>query len=398
MKWSAAKLPGDTSKRRRFSFAGLDSVVALAGTLLLLTFAGPLFNSFMRFPGQLELVRAINSHPVKIETDPNSPPLCYVGGERLRLALRLHVSPQLEGQQVFIEGAAGDGRLFFGTAKVIGADVSFPKLSASHCFQRRAEHDEALSIHWRASRDGGATFRPVGQTQHRLFVTLHEPEPSALRETILEISSHGAAGCTSDAAVVAGIWREFSRRNPDGTLPGLRRADGQPLRYWCDDFTRFATEIIRDCHTLDALLNRHRQSPLAGVGTCQAWSELFAQTLLAQGIQGVQTLCVVPPKGATGFLMDTTEYRTLHGRLSPRPVIHGQGTPNPPFAFYNHALVEFRGALYDPSYGNGPFTGATLEDAVLAWEKATVGALVTDEIRDGRTNRTAQPLCARAGL
>lgn len=44
--------------------------------------------------------------------------------------------------------------------------------------------------------------------------------------------------------------------------------------------------------------------------------------------------------------------------------------------FVDHALVSGGGQLYDPSYGGDPFPGASLAAKLLAWQRASLSAIV----------------------
>jgi hypothetical protein len=67
------------------------------------------------------------------------------------------------------------------------------------------------------------------------------------------------------------------------------------------------------------------------------------------------------------------------------PGIPGQHNPEPPEAFANHVFCEILGELYDPSYGAGPFGGATrdndYENAAIAGLKKLLVARPNDRLR-----------------
>jgi hypothetical protein len=46
--------------------------------------------------------------------------------------------------------------------------------------------------------------------------------------------------------------------------------------------------------------------------------------------------------------------------------VAGQGNADPIGIFGDHALIEYDGEIYDPSYGTGPFAG------ILEWEDASI--------------------------
>ena len=55
--------------------------------------------------------------------------------------------------------------------------------------------------------------------------------------------------------------------------------------------------------------------------------------------------------------------------------VPGQMNVNPPGAFENHFVVDYNNAIYDPSYGNGPFVGNSLAAAELAHEQASIDGI-----------------------
>jgi hypothetical protein len=77
----------------------------------------------------------------------------------------------------------------------------------------------------------------------------------------------------------------------------------------------------------------------------------------------------------------------VHSPPLPPPVC-GQANPRPPTGFVNHSLVVVDGAYYDPALGIGPIEG-DIAEVLQRWERATMGACLFDEIRDGVTNHSA---------
>ncbi|MEI6084785.1 MAG: hypothetical protein WCS70_10830 [Verrucomicrobiota bacterium] len=399
MKWSTAMLSGDT--RNRFSFTGLDSIISLAIVSVVVSLSGHLLAVALQLPARVTAVTFLDSHAVASDagqvlaaphwTTGASHPVCYTRRARPHLAVTLHTAPNFSGKTAIVAASADNGLQFYGTGCATGSSLVITRMTADRKLANAVTRYDPLTIAWWVSFDDGRSFHGAGRTRHRLYVTFDEPGLQPLRETLLDIGCRGASGCRDASTTVAGVWRQFSQRNADGTLPGLHRVDGHLLRYWLDEYTPLASRVVNQCHSLNAMLAPDaNHGILEGVGTCQAWSELLESTLRAQGIRNVEVLSIVPPDLKTGFLINTLGFLGRHPPVIAQ-VIHGQGTPNPPYAFFNHSLVEVNGALYDPSYGNGPFTGPTLTEAVGAWETATVGALVRDEIYGMQTNRIVQP-------
>jgi hypothetical protein len=62
----------------------------------------------------------------------------------------------------------------------------------------------------------------------------------------------------------------------------------------------------------------------------------------------------------------------LFGINQDRDGVPGQGTPDPTSNFFNHFIVSYGGKYYDPSYGTGPFSGDTDDEARNNWENSAI--------------------------
>jgi hypothetical protein len=341
-------------------------------------------------------------------------PVCYTRGAVMHVSAEFHLQRAVNQHGVRVVGKGPDGLKFIAQVNVANDHFSIANVRANTKLSGAVQFFDPFRIRWKVSFDEGTTWIPAGTTENRLYVTLSKPETEPLYETLLDIGCRHATGCADSSTATSAIWHSFQKRNADGTLPGVARKsvdgfgqpDGHTMRYWLEEKDPLNLQLSEKCHELRDLLNPHPvDSRLNGVGTCQAWTELLEDVLKAQGIADVEQVVVTPANGRTylgaGFLVKTRAFyeaclrnlpvTDLQEMLSTLPTIHGQGTVNPPTGFVNHSLVLVSGTYYDPSYGNGPFTGVNDTEAKHAWERATLGAFVVDCLNNGSTNRTVVP-------
>jgi len=91
-------------------------------------------------------------------------------------------------------------------------------------------------------------------------------------------------------------------------------------------------------------------------GWCGAWSPFFTDVLGVQGISAPGRE-IQPPSGYWRMVLNTN--------------MPAQNNPSPQFVFWNHAVNEYGGKIYDPSYGN-------TWNTQLSWEDACVNAYLTN--------------------
>jgi hypothetical protein len=171
-------------------------------------------------------------------------------------------------------------------------------------------------------------------------------------ETVIDIGCRNAAGlrpedelygASGQQAVLDAIWGEFSDRR-------VLRVDGTTvLKYWGPNARGNVTtaELLR-----------------VGDVQCGGWALLLVDVAGAQGVI-VTKAVILPPPGPND----------AQGALQINPTEEAQGGIPTVAFFVDHAVVEFRGKVYDPSYGTGPFSSR------LAWEDASVpffGALLAE--------------------
>ena len=100
-------------------------------------------------------------------------------------------------------------------------------------------------------------------------------------------------------------------------------------------------------------------------GTCGSWADFLVATAAAQGVVGATAVGIVarvpnPPKPAQ------PEYTILaYQSLLVYRTLMGQGGKPVADKFLDHAVVEFGGRVYDPSYGRDYDTEVAWEDAAI---------------------------------
>jgi hypothetical protein len=202
-----------------------------------------------------------------------------------------------------------------------------------------------------------------------------------MRETLFNLGCRNAKGLGSAAqAVVDAIYNDFKDRDVQRVKFSSGTLDGVKMAYWNNPQT------IVDSTT--GLLS-------TGDGRCGAWAQLFTDVLRSQGIDAQLTGFFAPMPNRQLFDAIQAKYPNYQGEitinlgnaLQPQPLIlvknwnianefapidnqgiEGQGSPNPKGRFTDHAVVEYGGKYYDPSYGSDVFASQ------LAWEDAALDA------------------------
>ncbi|NJL26871.1 MAG: hypothetical protein HC897_02805 [Thermoanaerobaculia bacterium] len=322
-------------------------------------------------------------------------PVSYTRNNPLELAVTFAFEPTVNLEiPVKIRGSGSGGLVIPETlASAENGKIRANGLTTMGVLPDEIRRFDPFEMTWQVSLDDGASWLEAGKSENRLFVTLADPITSPLYETLLDVGTRNADGQTTDEAAVAAIWADFA-----GPIPGVRRklldghnqGDGTEMRYWVEEGSEPYPEVFAFCQLLEAMLDPEPVDPrLNGIGTCIAWSDFFHEILRALGILGSQIIQVQSSYPETSLLVrNWTFTSTGTAPTSCAPFTHrtteasdetglaGQGTPNPPSVFPIHSLVLFEGKYYEPSYGSGPFGGATGPEARRAWENASVAGFV----------------------
>ncbi len=301
-------------------------------------------------------------------------------------------------------------------ATVAGGFVEITDVEMEEALADVVAFHNPMVIDWEASVDEGRTWSPVGRSDNRVYVTLGRAESFEERplfESLVEIGCRNAAGARTSQQAFDMIWQDFQDPLPGvqrKALDGYNQPDGLAMRYWID-ISDPNSQVALACFSVRNMLT---PEPLAdylhGVGTCSAWSEFLVSVLFSQGIKEARILKVDAKNQAdqTGLLVKEWLFvgsGTLRGRcgtFTHRPEVDlldqvgvpGQGVENPPANFNLHYIVRSLGKYYDPSYGNGPFQGATEDEAARNWKNHSLAGFsqncrdIGDAGRRVRTNKT----------
>lgn len=324
-------------------------------------------------------------------------PVAYTSGTKIKVVeatLRATLQPQITKRvPVNILGLGMTPGLpmkfTFGTLSIPGSGgtVSLPAAAADNALpERKAAIINPLTIRWEYSFPVTPhATKPFAASNHPVYVTFAPPRTgtSPLYLTLLDHTTHGAAGKIGDSAVVAGVWEEFTdRRIQKRTLNtetgAVSVTPGTPL------LTYYGSPHSTSQYTVDLLLT--------GDGQCGAWARYLKDALATQGL--ASELIEVLPTQSHGILVKN--WRFEEGALPcPQPFtwlatdlggVSGQGlVENPRSIFSNHGLIRHGQKLYDSSYGTGPFS--TLEE----WEEQSLDGFYVELPNGSRCYRPNQP-------
>ncbi len=287
-------------------------------------------------------------------------PLSFDRNSRMSVSATIAVTPAGIFDSVEVRAEGPSSYDFEKSASVSGNIIRIEDAVSRGAFPDHVDEiDLQLSweVHVEASSDNrrgrGKVALDVGTSRNQAYVTFGTPKSPLIHESLLDIGGRNASGLSDEDAVVAAIWSDF--QNP---VPGVLRRDGEDMTYWKMD-----DQVPSACHTLEGLLETTN-------GSCAAWSDLFVATLEAQGLDGGDVYQVTANSAinpdADGFLVKSLEF-VGNGKRSGifnyelgedvfnLNGIKAQGNKEPRFEFGNHFVVKRNGAIYDPSYGSGPF-------------------------------------------
>jgi hypothetical protein len=243
---------------------------------------------------------------------------------------------------------------------------------------------DRVTIAWEMDGPDGRTTS-LGQTSHLIYVLLAAPvaplagagQPMPVPVpywTLLEFTCRPAHGAITPAQLVEWSYAPLQRTTGDGNGP-LRARDKKGLSYWLR-----GTDSAPNFHLRDLLAS------VQGDGRCGAWARLLVHMFALHGAPARLTM-VRPWQPDHRFLVKNCHFTGLannvnapwthegglplgvQGRCFKDVGVAGQGKTNPAFMFPNHAIVEYEGQVYDPSYGMEP------HPTVLSWEKAAIAGL-----------------------
>ena len=270
----------------------------------------------------------------------------------------------------------------------IGTDeLELPATPSAGNFANEIDYLNPMTITWEVEVNNKGHWCEAGETKNRTYVTLSTPTTTKRQETLFDLGSRNADGNTDEKLSVGAIWTDFSP-DSDGiprllrVLPPGSTGPPLPMTYYANSSDPYST-----CNGVDDLL-------ATGDGRCGAFQELLEHVMLAQGIASTP-ITVEAPTGAAGgvaaakadylatygvdpdsiytggirdvfFVKNWTLSTTARWTVTDLAGVPGQGKADPIGIFGDHALIEYDGEIYDPSYGTGPFAD------ILEWEDASV--------------------------
>ncbi len=345
-------------------------------------------------------------------------PIAYVLGTKIKLEVKLALEA---ATQTFLEKNIEGEPVLTGEATYGGTTLKFEKkfsaaaIKANRGFLVTGEIESSnalpakvlyaltsISWKWEYKEKGAvATKIKLGNTTHNLYSTFATPVTGEeIYLTVLDFDTLGIEKETSlsKTTAIAGVWKGFShlegtpgvpsvhvRTYNPATSTGELDRENRVLEYYGEIVKPklslrevYEEEIIKGkrilmCPAFAAVLMLE-----SAVGRCGAWASLFVNAL---GIEGVVSelinifvkfgaakapcstiyVCVMLIKnwsfGTPGF----GEFPYEINQVKDEEGVPAQGVKNPPPFFWDHAIVkagvEGSEALYDPSYGAGPFLG-----------------------------------------
>ncbi len=223
-------------------------------------------------------------------------------------------------------------------------------------FKLAAEVDylSSFKINWQASFNNTNKWHNMNSTSNELYLTFKDGGSEAF-ETVLHIGCKNAKGQTKEAAVVSAIWSEF-------TDCKVNTKAGERLYYYKDGtvLNKYSNPIYS---TVTGLLKTKN-------GKCEAWVLFLKRIIEKQGIGNVTSLNVtsnephkyyllikkwkfvqVNSNDSYGYYLSTKSMPTVNVAI-PQDGIRGQGPSLDPQSFFkNHAVIQYKQKIYDPSYG-----------------------------------------------
>lgn len=274
-------------------------------------------------------------------------------------------------------------------------------------FYNAMDDAKAFKLDWEVKL-GASNWSKIGTTNHTVYVTLNDPQNSSADRqlTLFDTACREATGLTAESEAVDKIYCAFTRVL--NGVPAVQRINPKTFKPTGDPMTYWGTSNPApqpQCWSTAGLL-------LIGDGRCGAWANFFYDALRVNGITStVET--VNPPENnvpgtspnppslytaaQTKLQSDVNAYLPS-GSYQVTPIFYvknwnllsyatapfspvrnsgvpGQGNPNPRSDFDNHAIVEYSGKYYDPSYGS------PVSSSRVNWEDASLdgyGAYIVD--------------------
>ncbi len=349
-------------------------------------------------------------------------PIAYTRGatvviDEVRFAVE---PPDADLGDVPIRGAGPDGQFFEATASMQGGELVATALTATQPLPNTVRFYNPYTIGWALALDNaGEVLTLIGMSDNRVYVTLNDPEPvepllggagALLYESVIDVAVRNTDGLTDLTSIILGIYNDFTDRSvARKAMDGFNKPDGEVLQYWAPAGNPINGDITAVCQSMSTMLDPDfpNDPRLQSIGTCTAWADFLKNTLVVHGVPTVKRL-VVRSAYANGNALLLVKNWQFNGQgslapycpdtpfigpydpsivseapfvqfneLTDLPGVPGQNNANPPARFNLHWIVGLggqvspdgiwiTGALFDPSYGTGPFTHIGWENASIA--------------------------------
>jgi hypothetical protein len=274
----------------------------------------------------------------------------------------------------------------------IGTDeIELVATASAGNFVNEIDYLNPMTLSWEVEVNNKGHWCEAGVTANRTYVTLAVPTTTYRQETLFDLGSRNADGQTVEKPAVTAIYSDFMP-DTDG-IPRLFRVlppgvlgPAAPMTYYANSASPYST-----CNGIEDLLT-------TGDGRCGSFQELFYEILRIQGIASMRKTVFAPKGAAGGVAAAKADYLATYG-VDPDTIysipgvdairdvffvknwtlstaarwtvtdlsgVPAQGKSDPIGIFADHALIEYDGEIYDPSYGTGPFAD------ILEWEDASI--------------------------
>jgi hypothetical protein len=259
-----------------------------------------------------------------------------------------------------------------GTVNVNPGDATVKLvLTSKQKLADRVDAFDANDITW-DFKPANAAWAAAGASRNTLYVTLASPTGGVTNHwTPLDISCRAGAGSNGEDKLVKKSFERFKASVGAGNgIP--RQRDGVLLSYYLNGAN---TGNIFSCAALLAAGD--------GSGRCGSWAKLMVNMHKQHGIASSKVVGVVP-RSAPVLIVKNGSFMGAGSRAAPfthvgttefvkTDGIPGQNAKNPQFLFGDHALVEHKTGIYDPSYGVGPIA----KDRMRLWEDGGIAGLAS---------------------
>jgi len=258
---------------------------------------------------------------------------------------------------------------------------------------------EEIKIKWKwtVKEKGGATVEPsAGESAHFLYTTFAKALGSKeIYLTLLDLATDGIEAKSEppdEEEAISGVWKGFAYSGVGLPEVGIRVFNpaiglfvdrtGTDLWYYSEVTPKQTlAELVTDEGTrLSCPVPAEAKSLLEHLeGRCGTWASTFGEALATEGIKSEEVglfvkfgpkckddgECVMLIKNWGFGALKEEEFPYTTSEATDEVGVPGQGVKNPVPFFWDHAIVKAgpsgSAALYDPSYGTGPFHGSIKE-------------------------------------